>query len=140
MLTQTTPSALSLEEEEKNGDEAAEEQTGTLISSTRIFIGVGSLPVSGGAWRRPRDIGAEGIVEGSIKRGFSRPGPNTRTPPIGSGPGAALRITAANEDDPRGASAARRNGAPRAKKNLTRELPPKPRLTGPPETLKMKLS
>ena len=106
MLTQPTPSALSLEEEEQNGDEAAEEQTGTLISSTRIFIGVGSLPVSGGAWRRPRDIGAEGIVEGSIKRGFSRPGPNTRTPPIGSGPGAALKITAADGDDTRGPSAA----------------------------------
>jgi len=31
--------------------------------------------------------GAEGIVRGSIKRGFSLAGTDTRTPPIESGPG-----------------------------------------------------
>ena len=32
-------------------------------------------------------MGAEGVVGGSIKRGFSHHGPDTRTPPIESGPG-----------------------------------------------------
>ena len=60
----------------------------------------------GGAWRRPSETGAEGVVGGSIKRGFSLHGTDTQPPPTESGPGTALRITAADGDDARGPSAA----------------------------------